>query len=295
MAVSLETEVKRRAAERFGLPVDHPGIEGPLEGHHHVAYAVPLPGGGRAKYREPRPGLLRVDPRCFLLEEELLRDLRGRVTRVPEPVGPDVPVQRYIEGRIPRAGGLPGNALSRRHRGRLGQLFGELAAFDIRDVRARRVCAGPDSLGDGDSAGFLSRLIDFTEQRVYREHGADYLELFAELGVRDGALADLKARAADLTPVPSPCSTVICTAATSSSTAAATCGPSTGSSPGSAIRSTSWPATSTSCGTRRRRRTGSPGSGSGRSRRSAPNASPAGTPISPCSAPTGGRIPSTRM
>ena len=98
MEVPLESGVKRRAAGMFGLPFDHPAIEGPLKGHHHEAYAVPLPGGGRAKYREPREGLLWFDRRCFALEEELLLDLQGRVTRIPEVLDYGVLLQRFVEG-----------------------------------------------------------------------------------------------------------------------------------------------------------------------------------------------------
>ncbi|MET9476094.1 phosphotransferase [Streptomyces sp. NPDC002922] len=202
MAVPLESEVKRRAADTFGRPFDDPAIEGPLRGNHHEAYAVPLPDGGRAKYREPRAGLLWFDRRCFASEEELLLDLRGRVTRVPEVVDRGVLVQRFIEGRTLGAGVLPSKALSPKHRSQLGELFGELTSLGIDDVGARRVCDDVDRPGDGDSHGFLTRLINFTEQRVYREHGVAYHGLLAELGVRDGALDHLKDRAETLTPRP---------------------------------------------------------------------------------------------
>ncbi|MGW3735772.1 phosphotransferase [Streptomyces sp. NPDC005148] len=199
MAAPLESEVKRRAAYTFGRPFDDPAIEGPLKGNHHEAYAVPLPDGGRAKYREPRAGLLWFDRRCFASEEELLQDLRGRVTRVPEVIDRGVLVQRFIEGRTLGAGVLPSKALSPKHRSQLGELFGELTSLGIDDVGARRVCDDVDRPGDGDSHGFLTRLINFTEQRVYREHGVGYHGLLAELGVRDGALDHLKARAEALT------------------------------------------------------------------------------------------------
>ncbi|MDF6043296.1 aminoglycoside phosphotransferase family protein [Streptomyces sp. JH14] len=198
MEVPLESGVKRRAADMFGLPLDHPAIEGPLKGHHHEAYAVPLPGGGRAKYREPREGLLWFDRRCFALEEELLRDLQGRVTRIPEVLDYGVLLQRFIEGRTLGVG-VASETLSPKHRTQLGELFGELASLGIDDVAARRICDDADRPVDGDSHGFLTRLINFTEQRVYQEHGVAYHGLLAELGVREGALDGLKKSAETLT------------------------------------------------------------------------------------------------
>ncbi|MGW0938274.1 phosphotransferase [Streptomyces sp. NPDC002666] len=178
-------------------------IEGPLRGHHHKTYVIPLPGRvGRYKLREPRRGLLWFDRRCFASEEELLQVLAGKVSRIPGivEVEPGLLIQAFIEGRTLGHGVLPSKALSERHRGQLAALFGELTSFDVRAIEAQRVCDGADLPLDGDSHAFLTRLLRFTEDRVYREHGAPYHALFEELGVREGALAQLKSRAADLTP-----------------------------------------------------------------------------------------------
>ncbi|MFD0023386.1 phosphotransferase [Streptomyces sp. NPDC058382] len=186
-----------------GLSAADPSIEGPLKGHHHETYVVAPPGSRtRVKLREPRKGLLWFDRRCFASEEELLRTLRGRVTRVPEIIEIDggVLLQGFIEGRTLGQGVLPSKALSARHRTQLGTLFAELTSFDVRAIDAQRLCDGADRPHDGDSRGFLNRLLHFTEQRVYREHGAPYRSLFDDLGVREGALDGLARQAESLTP-----------------------------------------------------------------------------------------------
>lgn len=177
-------------------------IEGPLKGQHHETYVITLPGlAGRYKLREPRRGVLWFDRRCFASEEELLRGLAGQVSRVPGIVEVEhgVLIQGFIEGRTLGHGVLPSKALSDRHRGQLGALFGELTSFDVRAIEAQRVCDGVDLPLDGDSRGFLTRLIRFTEDRVYREHGAPYHALFKDLGVEEGALEGLAGRAESLT------------------------------------------------------------------------------------------------
>ncbi|MFJ2094522.1 phosphotransferase [Streptomyces sp. NPDC087901] len=185
-----------------GLSAADQSIEGPLKGHHHETYVISLPGrAGRYKLREPRRGLLWFDRRCFASEEELLRTLAGRVSHIPEIVEVErgILLQGFIEGRTLGQGVLPSKALSERHRRQLGDLFGELVAFDVRDIAAQRVCDGADLPLDGDSCGFLTRLLRFTEHRVYREHGAPYRALFEDLGVRDGALGGLARQAESLT------------------------------------------------------------------------------------------------
>lgn len=198
MAVDTTPEVRRRAAAAAGLGAASPAIEGPLKGHHNETYVIPLPGGGRRfKVREPRSGLLWFDRRCFASEDRLLQELAGRVSRIPEivTVGEGVLLQGFIEGRTLGRGVLPGKVLSPRHRGQLGQLFAELVSVDAETVGARRICEDADRPRDGDSAGFLGRLITFTEQQVYLKHGAPYGSLFEELGVDGRALRGLRRRA----------------------------------------------------------------------------------------------------
>ncbi|MFE7108316.1 phosphotransferase [Streptomyces sp. NPDC057575] len=200
-AVRLESKVLRMAAGIAGLSAGDRLIEGPLKGHHHETYVIPLPDGSRGKVREPREGLLWFDRRCFASEEEVLLELAGHVSRIPtiSEVGQGVLLQGFIEGRTVHRGVLPNRALSPKHQKQLGQLFAELVSFEIRNVGARRLCDASDRPSDGDSHGFLMRLIHFTEERVYQEHGAPYHALFAELGVQEGALGGIKDLAGKLT------------------------------------------------------------------------------------------------
>ncbi|MEU8674319.1 aminoglycoside phosphotransferase family protein [Streptomyces sp. NPDC048560] len=198
MAVDMTPEVRSRAAATAGLGDTSPAIEGPLKGHHNETYVIPLPGGARRfKVREPRPGLLWFDRRCFASQDRLLQELDGRISRIPEivTVGEGVLLQGFIEGRTLGRGVLAGKALSPRHCGQLGQLFSELVSVDIDSVGAQRICEEADRPGDGDTAGFLGRLITFTEQQVYLRHGAPYHSLFEELRVDDSALHGLRRRA----------------------------------------------------------------------------------------------------
>ncbi|WP_328904999.1 phosphotransferase [Streptomyces sp. NBC_00234] len=198
MAVDTTPEVRRRAAATAGLGETSPAIEGPLKGHHHETYVIPLPGGGRrCKVREPRSGLLWFDRRCFASEDRLLQELYGRISRIPEivTVGEGVLLQGFIEGRTLGRGVMPSKALSPRHRGQLIQLFSELVSIEVEGIGARRVCEDVDRPVDGDCTGFLGRLITFTEQQVYERHGAPYRSLFAELGVDKRALGALRRRA----------------------------------------------------------------------------------------------------
>ncbi|MFD8691517.1 phosphotransferase family protein [Streptomyces sp. NPDC059651] len=176
-------------------------VEGPLKGYHHETYVVPLPDSGvRVKLREPRRGLLWFDRRCFASEDDLLRQLHGRVTRIPEIIEVDrgLLVQRFIEGRTLGHGVLTSKALSVRHRAQLGALFAELAALRIDDFDE----FGTQWLCDGAERLVVHQLLRFTEERVYREQGAPYRTLFDDLGVREGALDGLARQAETLTARP---------------------------------------------------------------------------------------------
>ncbi|MEV5161353.1 phosphotransferase [Streptomyces sp. NPDC053728] len=211
MTVDVQSEVRRGAAATAGLDYGDRAIEGPLRGHHNETYVIPLPAANglgavsvRGKVREPRPGLFWYDRRCFSSEELLLAALRGRVNRVPEiiEVAPGVRLQGFVEGRTLGRGVLPSRPLSPRHGDQLGQLFGEMAAIKTDAIDVERICLPEDRTEDGDSAGFLARLIRFTHQRVYQEHGAPYHGLFERLGVGDTAMEGLARRAERLGPRP---------------------------------------------------------------------------------------------
>ncbi|MFD9501123.1 phosphotransferase [Streptomyces sp. NPDC060035] len=199
MKVDAPSEVRLVAAGTAGLAYDDRAIEGPLQGHHHETYVIPPPSGSdlRCKVREQRPGLFWYDRRCFRSEELLLRALQGRVQRIPKIIeaGPGVWLQGFVEGRTLGRGVLPSGPLSARHSSQLGQLFEELAAVKTDEIDIGRICRPEDRPEDGDCAGFLASLIQFTQKRVYLEHGAPYHGLFGQLGVSGAALEGLRSRA----------------------------------------------------------------------------------------------------
>ncbi|MGW3624551.1 phosphotransferase [Streptomyces sp. NPDC000880] len=208
MKVDEASEVRRRAA---GLSRDGQEVEGPLKGYHHEAYAFPLPAENqlsarfaRGKLREPRPGLLWFDRRCFESEERLLVALQDRIERIPGCVDlGDFHLQGFIEGRTLGSGPLRGRTLSTRHIGQLCQLFRELVAIKTDEFdKVERICHPDDRSPDGDSTAFLDRLIHFTERQVYVRHADRYGTLFEELGVCGAALERLRAQGEQLTDRP---------------------------------------------------------------------------------------------
>jgi hypothetical protein len=204
MTVEAASEVRQRAA---GLSSDDRGVEGPLKGYHHETYAFPLAAENqlssrfaRAKLREPRPGLLWFDRRCFASEERLLNALHGRITRIPECVEVGgICLQGFIEGRTLGSGALRSRTLSPRHTGQLGQLFRELVAIKTDELKeVERRCKPKDRPPDGDTTGFLDRLIHFTENQFYSSHVKQYGTLFEDLGVRGAGLDGLRLRSKEL-------------------------------------------------------------------------------------------------
>ncbi|MFB7089477.1 phosphotransferase [Streptomyces sp. NPDC056296] len=176
-----------RAVEVSG---DESAVEGPLCGYHHETYVIPLPGvtgaGGAARWkcREPRENLLWFDRRCFASEEQLLRSLQGRIARVPDVFEVDgLALQRFVEGQTLGALHGAGQAVSRGLARQIVELFGELAAVTSETLPVHRRCHPVDRPADGDTAGFLERLICFTEQRVYARNLPEFESLFADLGL----------------------------------------------------------------------------------------------------------------
>ncbi|WP_329039564.1 aminoglycoside phosphotransferase family protein [Streptomyces sp. NBC_00178] len=203
MTVDTPVDVRGVPAGRQGPGGDATVIEGPFRGHYRETYVFALPDGPlRCKVHEPRSELFRFDRRCFLSEDRLLLDLRGRVSRIPGILVLDehVLLQWFIEGRTLGRG--TAGALSARHAAQLGRLFGELVALDPASIGAPRLCAPADHPGDGDSAAFLESLIDFTEHEVHGRHAGRFGSLLRELGVRDGALDGVRSRARGLTDRP---------------------------------------------------------------------------------------------
>ncbi|MCX3059096.1 phosphotransferase [Streptomyces beihaiensis] len=173
-------------------------VEGPLHGHHHETYVVPLALDGRGepnrwKCREPRPGLFWFDRRCFASEEEVVRALAGRVSRVPRVIETGgVTLQRFIEGTTLGASYPFGKAVPGRLVEQIMRVFAELVVIDPAALSARRTCSPQDMPADGETGRFLERLIRFTEDRVYRRHHDEFGGLFAALGVDDVAFKRLR-------------------------------------------------------------------------------------------------------
>ncbi|MFC0847567.1 phosphotransferase [Streptomyces noboritoensis] len=189
------------------------GVTGPLQGHHHEAYAIVLPLGNplgeeyvRGKLRVRREGLLWFDRRTFAFEDELLMALKGRVSRIPECVefAEGLFLQGFVEGRTLRDRRFGIGRLSGRHVGQLGELFGQIAVVKNGELALKML---PEdvfrpSVRDGDTAGFLGGLIDFTQGEVYEKNRGEFGSLFDRLGVSAASLNGLRDRASGLTPRP---------------------------------------------------------------------------------------------
>ncbi|PKV86503.1 aminoglycoside phosphotransferase family protein [Streptomyces sp. TLI_146] len=189
------------------------GVYGPLQGHHHEAYAIVLPSGNplgegyaRGKLRMRREGLLWFDRRTFASEDELLMALRGRVSRIPECAEfmAGLFLQGFVEGRTLREGRFGLGRMSERHVGQLGKLFGEMAAVKPGELTLETLSGDPPwlSVQDGDTPGFLRGMIDFTQDEVYEKNRGEFGSLFDRLGVSATSLNGLRERAETLAERP---------------------------------------------------------------------------------------------
>jgi len=203
MSSDLASSAHRRAVDLSG---NAGVVEGPLHGYHHETYVFPLPaevGRVRVKCREPRSNLFWYDRRCFASEEELVRALQGQITGIPEIVEVEgLGFQRFIEGETLGARYRSGSAISPAAFEQIVCLFRELARIRPGAITADRRCKPQDRPADGDSAGFLERLILFTEDRVYQENLPDFAELFASLGVDEDTFKRLRKHVSGLTERP---------------------------------------------------------------------------------------------
>lgn len=188
---------------------DASAVVGPLTGYHHETYVFPLPdpsGTGpqvRWKCREPRRGLLWFDRRCFVSEERLLRALQGRITGIPEIFrAGSTPLQRFVEGVTLGTLHGAGTAVPQPLIDQTAELFRELAVIGVADVRVARRCRPEDRPADGDTGGFLERLLLFTERQVYRHNSKRFGVLFQTLGLDALSFERLRHRLRGLTPRP---------------------------------------------------------------------------------------------
>ncbi|QFQ98389.1 phosphotransferase [Streptomyces phaeolivaceus] len=202
MPAESESMGRRRAGEMSAAPDE---VEGPLSGYHHETYVFRLPAeasvaeGGRWKCREPRESLLWFDRRCFDSEERLLTELRGRIDNIPDLIEVEGTVlQRFIEGDTLGALHASGTAVPEREFEQILGLFRQLVAVRPRSLLVKRRCDQRDRAPDDDSAGFLDRLICFTEERVYGDNLPEYGALFADLRLDPDSFNQLRKHVAGL-------------------------------------------------------------------------------------------------
>lgn len=186
------SSVRQRADELSG---DTWAVTGPLKGYHHETYVLPLSGKGRVvKIREPRAEILWFDRRCFQSEEELLRALQGRITGIPDVLDFEgLRLQGFIEGHVLPTHRWAGRRVPDTVMGQITGLFREMARITPPELAGvGRRCAPGDRAVEGDTDGFLERLIVFAEEQVYARNLARFGDLFAALGVEERSFAHLR-------------------------------------------------------------------------------------------------------
>lgn len=196
MPAESDSTGRRRAGEMSADPGE---VEGPLSGYHHETYVFRLPreagvgGGGRWKCREPRDSLLWFDRRCFHSEERLLTELQGRIGNIPDLIEVEGTVlQRFIEGETLGALHPSGTTVPDEEFEQILELFRQLVEVQPQALLVKRRCEGLDRAREGDSAGFLDRLICFTEDRVYGDNLPEYGNLFADLKLDSDSFRQLR-------------------------------------------------------------------------------------------------------
>ncbi len=205
MAPGTTSLARERAVELSG---DESLVEGPLQGYHHETYVIPLPAEvkgaeqGRWKCREPRPDPLWFDRRCFASEEQVLRALDGRIEGVPGLIqAGSASLQRFIEGTTLGALHGSGTEIPFALFEQIVALFRQLAGVKIGSLDVERTCVPEDRPADGNTAGFMERLIVFTEDGVYRRNMQDEV-LFRGLGLDGDPFGILRERVSGLTARP---------------------------------------------------------------------------------------------
>ncbi|KUL40490.1 phosphotransferase family protein [Streptomyces regalis] len=186
------------------LSVDPRLVRGPLKGYHHVTHVL-LADRTWIKCREPRAEILWFDRRCFKSEEELLRVLKKHdIACVPDVVaigGTDF--QGFIEGRTVGARRWwSSRSVSDAIFDQLVDVFREMVRIRPHMLQAERRCEPEDRPEDGDTDGFLERLIVFMEEQVYERNRPQFEGLFRELGVADESFTRLRKAVSGLTSRP---------------------------------------------------------------------------------------------
>ncbi|MDX2762644.1 aminoglycoside phosphotransferase family protein [Streptomyces europaeiscabiei] len=202
MPAESDSTGRRRAGEMSADPGE---VEGPLSGYHHETYVFRLPpeagvgGSARWKCRDPRESLLWFDRRCFDSEERLLTELQGRIGNIPDLIEVEGTVlQRFVEGDTLGALHASDTAVPEKEFEQILALFRQLVAVTPRTLLVKRRCERRDRARENDSAGFLDRLICFTEERVYGDNLPEYGELFAALKLDFDSFKQLRKHVAGL-------------------------------------------------------------------------------------------------
>ncbi|MFI7011576.1 phosphotransferase [Streptomyces sp. NPDC050145] len=121
--------------------------------------------------------------------------MKDYVTRVPEIIEVEgVLLQRFVEGVTLGARYRSATQVPERFQRQIMQVFADLAAVRPEMVSVERRCAPEDRTDEGDSAGFLERLMHFMEVNVYQGHLGEFGSLFQALGVHDVAFKFLRDR-----------------------------------------------------------------------------------------------------
>lgn len=173
-----------------------------VTGYHNSNYIVPLgwrlalllrtmPFRARVKCRTPLQAT-EVAPRIWPRESELLKVVTHHLPEVPRCLLDfgDWSMHAYRAGRP-----LTEVDESQLH---ADELMTRLADFFARTVSVPESELPPRPDGwpeDGDSNGFLTWLIDFTEERVRRANRRRFAALFEDIGIRRHAMAEFKKRA----------------------------------------------------------------------------------------------------
>ena len=192
MTFHLVSGTRQRAEE---VSDDSSVVMGPLKGYHHETYVLALPNGRQTvKFREPRAEILWFDRRCFRSEEDLLRALNGSVTRIPDIHDvAGMGMQGFIEGRTLGTRPWAGRRVSDPVFDQIVHLFQEMTRITPdRLLGVKRRCKEEDRPENGDTTGFLERLIIFTEKHVYAKNHDGFAVLFGELGVDGNAFTQIR-------------------------------------------------------------------------------------------------------
>ncbi|GGO87240.1 aminoglycoside phosphotransferase family protein [Wenjunlia tyrosinilytica] len=160
----------------------------PLVGHHNRNYLVRARprDSEQVKLRVPIRDALKVVLRVWPSEADVLGALERRVPRIPRCLADrgDFTVHTYAPGEPLARLCAAGKPVDERYVSQILELFGTLAALDT----AALPPLPEDWPKDGDSTGFLLRLLRFAEEEVHRPNRQEFGALFDGLGVRETAL-----------------------------------------------------------------------------------------------------------